>query len=173
MASTSIEWNDGDIERFEKFYDSPSVTSCHNWNGGLSSDGYGSFWLSGRNVRAHVLAFVICNGYRPIVVRHTCDNPRCVNPRHLIGGNYRDNALDARERGRTPRTSRVEKVRKPRKNTNGSKNGRAVLTEQQVLEIRRKYSNEGRTSLRLLASEYSVSKTLIQRIVQGKLWSHV
>lgn len=36
-----------------------------------------------------------------IVARHTCDNPRCVNPDHLVPGTRADNNKDRAERGRS------------------------------------------------------------------------
>ena len=35
------------------------------------------------------------------VVRHTCDNTRCVNPEHLLIGTLADNNRDRAERGRS------------------------------------------------------------------------
>lgn len=49
----------------------------------------------------------------------------------------------------------------------GAKNGRAKLSCQQVEEIRRQ---KGRIGQRALAALCGVSKTLIQKIHQGKLW---
>lgn len=49
----------------------------------------------------------------------------------------------------------------------GAENGRAKLTARQVAEIRRQ---KGRIGQRTLAELCGVSKTLIQRIHQGKLW---
>jgi HNH endonuclease len=40
------------------------------------------------------------------VVRHSCDNPRCINPDHLVLGSQADNLMDARVRGRTISTER-------------------------------------------------------------------
>jgi len=36
------------------------------------------------------------------VVRHTCDNPACCNPNHLLLGTMQDNVADMFERGRNP-----------------------------------------------------------------------
>ena len=36
-----------------------------------------------------------------VVVRHTCDNTRCINPEHLIGGSRGDNNRDRAMRGRS------------------------------------------------------------------------
>lgn len=53
-------------------------------------------------VSQHRMAYELY--YGPIldglVVRHTCDNPPCVNPLHLKVGTYADNTRDAMERGR-------------------------------------------------------------------------
>lgn len=41
------------------------------------------------------------SGIKGVVVRHTCDNPRCINPSHLISGTLADNNRDRAERGRS------------------------------------------------------------------------
>jgi hypothetical protein len=52
---------------------------------------------------AHIIAFEKAWGVRVpagMVVRHTCDNPSCVNPLHLQLGTQRQNMEDMRRRGR-------------------------------------------------------------------------
>ena len=44
------------------------------------------------------------------VVRHKCDNPRCINPDHLELGTQLDNVEDARKRGRVSSGSRHYKA---------------------------------------------------------------
>lgn len=55
---------------------------------------------------------------------------------------------------------------------NGSKNGRAKLNEDQVKEIKEKYSGK-RGEIAHLAREYNVSWSLIKFIVTDKNWKHV
>jgi len=56
------------------------------------------------HMHAHVWAFIHFK-YQPKrsrnwCIRHTCDNPYCVNPDHLVRGNARQNARDCIKRNR-------------------------------------------------------------------------
>lgn len=44
---------------------------------------------------------------RSIVIRHKCDNPRCVNEDHLVEGAHKDNMRDKFERGRNAKKYRL------------------------------------------------------------------
>lgn len=48
------------------------------------------------------IAFALANGgiEDGVIVRHTCDNPPCCNPKHLIPGTHYDNVHDMLSRGR-------------------------------------------------------------------------
>lgn len=76
------------------------VTDCWEWQGSLRGDSYGQLYAAGKHVASHRFSFFIANLYQPPVVRHTCDNRRCVNPHHLLGGTQTDNMRDVVERGR-------------------------------------------------------------------------
>lgn len=54
----------------------------------------------------------------------------------------------------------------------GEKNGRAILTEKQVGEIRSLYAT-GEVSQQTLANRFGVDQTMISSIVRRKSWSHV
>ena len=54
----------------------------------------------------------------------------------------------------------------------GEKNGRSKLNDEQVREIREKYTGE-KGQVANLAREYGVSWTLIKLIVTDKNWTHV
>lgn len=59
----------------------------------------------------------------------------------------------------------------PEKVVKGSRMGAAKLTESQVLEIRKRYSDgEYGTSL---ASAFGVSQTLVSAIITRKAWKHI
>lgn len=76
---------------------------CWLWAGSRSTRGYGMFRRSKGSHAAHRIAWELANGRAVpdgLVVRHTCDNPPCVNPAHLLIGTMADNYRDSVERGR-------------------------------------------------------------------------
>ncbi len=97
--------NENPSERFWRCVDVDNdQEKCWPWTRGRDKDGYGKFQLptadGQRHLRAHRYAFFLERGEWPPQVRHSCDNPRCCNPRHLVGGTAKDNAADAIRRGR-------------------------------------------------------------------------
>ena len=77
---------------------------CMEWCGALSSDGYPRVNAGNGNGKLHRLVYSHVNGYPDItgrVVRHTCDNPICINPDHLVLGTLEDNVRDRQDRNRT------------------------------------------------------------------------
>lgn len=62
--------------------------------------GYMRVWFEGRATKAHRLSFFLHHGYWPGVCRHSCDNPPCYNPTHLLDGTVGDNNRDRDSRGR-------------------------------------------------------------------------
>jgi hypothetical protein len=76
---------------------------CWEWRGALDPGGYGRAAINNRTVSAHRTSYVITKGAIPkgLVVRHTCDNPKCVNPLHLELGTIIQNAADMVARGRS------------------------------------------------------------------------
>jgi len=87
--------------RFSSFF--TTSDGCWAWKGCVNSEGYGQVMFRGKNIRAHRVSWVIHHRKpipRGMVVMHTCDNPGCVNPAHLVLGTHKDNALDRKQKGR-------------------------------------------------------------------------
>lgn len=149
-------------ERFWRFVEAGPKYQCWLWQGAKNSRGYGQLKLSDNPARyglAHRLSYEIRNG--PItskdVIRHHCDVPLCVNPNHLAKGTQADNIADKMARGRYRSGCHQ-----------GTHNGRAVMTPDDVHKIRQ--SGE---SYAKLAKEFGVSKGTIAAIVTRRNWSHV
>lgn len=86
-------------EQFAAYVD--TSTDCHIWTHTKNTGGYGMFPVGGKLFLAHRLAFLLDGGeFGSPVVMHTCDNPACVNPKHLCGGTHKDNMQDMFEKGR-------------------------------------------------------------------------
>jgi len=93
-----------------------------------------------------------------IVIRHKCDNRKCINPDHLEIGTQQENIIDISTRKRWPDRS-------------GSKNGCAKLNEELILEIIRRLRNFEKQSD--IAISLGVSQQIISRIKTGKAWKCV
>lgn len=155
-----------DLARFHTKYEVNEETGCWEWIGGLHHKGYGNFgvWREGKTYRAHVFAYERLVGPIPkgMIVRHSCDNRRCVAPGHLLLGTDADNAQDCLERGR--HASQL--------GTNMPK-----LTPAMALNIRVMYARSlprakgtdpNHYSIRNLAMIYDVEDETIRRILKGK-----
>jgi hypothetical protein len=165
---------------------------CWGWTGASDCRGYGSIRIGGRyepQVGAHRLSWVIHRGEisEGLFVLHRCDNPNCVRPDHLFLGTHQDNMNDMAEKkraasgethgsrtcpGRLPSGDSHWTHAHPESRLFGESNGIAKLTENQVREIRSKYSFRKYTT-KMLALEYGVGETTIKLIRYGKAWRHV
>lgn len=120
---------------------------CLEWRGGSNSEGYGYFKVERKDWRATRWIFQYDHGYLPEVVMHSCDNPRCVNLRHLIPGTQAENMADKRAKGRA--------------------NGPRRLSDADVRLIRSTYA-EGDLTQRALADLYGVTRAYVSRIVRNQ-----
>lgn len=136
--------------------------ACWEWLASKKRGGYGQFGLvNGKMVGTNRYAYELFRGPVPedLQVLHTCDNPGCVNPRHLFLGTGLDNMQDRDRKGRH--------VPCP-----GEKHGQHKLTEAQVREIRSRYVPRVVT-LKMLAAEYDVCESEISQLVRRKIWTHL
>lgn len=96
------KYSEKDIQRFwSKVAITDNPDDCWLWTAGTVT-GYGSFGFQGRMRIASRVAWEITNSEIPagMKVLHTCDNPLCVNPKHLFLGTQLDNMRDMVRKGR-------------------------------------------------------------------------
>ena len=145
---------------------------CWEWAGRLNPGGYGVFCALGERL-AHRVSYVLANGpiLGGLVVRHACDNRKCVRPDHLSVGSKADNVrdMDARNRRATGdrHPSRIHPERFPR----GEAHWKAKLTDHDVREIRSLFAAGGRSKVSI-AIQYGVSSGTVSQIILGRIWRH-
>jgi len=93
-----------------------------------------------------------------MLVLHSCDNPKCINPEHLRIGTHADNGQDMRDRDRSAKH-------------HGEKNGMAVLNEERATEVVELVA-QGATR-RGVAKQLGVSPGSVRNILKGETWSHI
>lgn len=130
------------------------ITGCWVWQGSCCFNGYGRLRRGpgGKPAFCHRIMYEHHYGRIPegMLVMHTCDNRRCVNPDHLRLGTARDNMRDMLQKGRS--TSNL-------------------LTEKDVREIHA--LNENGVSVHALAVQFCVGPTTIYDILSGRAWAWI
>ena len=152
------------IKRFwERCDKSGGSDACWNWTAGCFVDGYGQIKVKGKPTKAHRLSWEIHNGPIPAgkLICHSCDNNRCVNPKHLFLGTHKDNMDDMRNKGRDNYV----------RSQWGENHADAKLTEKDVLEIRR-LKEEG-VSANHLSERFGVCAVQIRAIIRRQYWKHI
>ena len=115
--SSAIERARDENNPFDQFWlrvDKRGERDCWEWRGGFGGE-YGIYSWNGVVVRASRFSWELANGVqfpRGLMACHTCDNPPCVNPKHLYAGTSVDNAGDITVRGRRPKAAKRGRERK-------------------------------------------------------------
>lgn len=82
-------------------------TGCWEWTGLIGKGGYAQIRVDGVKKFIHRFMYEywheskIPNG---LLVCHSCDNPKCINPEHLWLGTDKDNSQDCLKKGRFTKT---------------------------------------------------------------------
>lgn len=124
----------------------------------LNHSGYPLKMVNKKTELIHRLYYIKYYGAIPKekpCVLHSCDNPSCINPRHLRAGTQKDNIRDMFDRHRE-------------NNPIGTDHYLAKLNPEKVKCIR-----ESSLSSRKAAERYGVSKTVINDVRNRKTWRHV
>ena len=123
-----------------------------------NKDGYGQATHKGKQVLHHRLTYCLTNqveldSIKGLVVMHTCDNPGCVNPIHLVLGSQQDNLRDMKQKDR---------LRKGNSHTNSK------LTADLIPLIRK---DPG--TLAVIAAKHGVSIDTISQVKAKTSWKHI
>lgn len=147
---------------------------CWEWRGQKQRQGYGQVGWAGKRYSAHRFAWLIMYGPIPDgqAVCHRCDNPGCVRPDHLYLATAVENTRDMIRKGRHVQGDRHWTRQHPDRVLKrfGEQNPAAKLTEEQVRDIRLRYSAGG-VSMARLAAEFGVNPSTVFYIVRSVTWA--
>lgn len=128
---------------------------CLEWTGCFNSDGYARVsWNGNSNGKVHRIVYALANPSEDLtgkVVRHTCDNTKCINPEHLLSGTPADNMRD--------RDTRL-------------RHGRTLLTHDQVRAMRELYAS-GNYTQKQLADMFGCKKSTAYHIINRLTYRQV
>lgn len=139
----------------------PELGPCWFWTASRNRKGYGMFYpVKNHGISAHRFSMIIggttfADGEQ---AAHRCNNPACVNPRHLYKATCRQNIRDAVRDGR-------------RSHLTCDKHNRAKLTREQAVmsfELRR-----SGWSAKRIAERFGVCKATISHLLVGRNWKQL
>ncbi len=133
---------------------------CWEWTGSVNSSGYGSVFLNGSLIGAHVFSYITFVGKVAAgqMVLHSCDNPKCVNPKHLSVGNQKDNMKDMKDRNR-------------RSYPCGQDCKTSKLSDDSVAQILERAGNG--ECLQSIANTFNVDRTTVLSAIKRNTWKCV
>ena len=136
---------------------------CWNWTASTIVGNRGQIGVSTKggfrkNYLASRVAFTFANGDIPdgMVVMHTCDNPLCCRPSHLVVGTQKDNLQDMSQKFR---------------GMHGSRSYHAKITEAQAIEMRERRA--AGWPQQALADAYGLTQGTVSVLLNRKTWRHV
>lgn len=137
------------------------VNGCWEWQSFICPrTGYGRIRYERKLMTAHRLSYIFHKSEIPknMLVCHTCDNHKCINPEHLFLGTHADNAKDM--------------VKKARGSSHlGEKNQRALLNEKTVLEVRKMHLDG--MKIKDIANKFNIKYFTCLDVINRRNWNHI
>lgn len=148
--------------RFWSYVDKRGDDECWEWQADCSRAGYGGLWNSetNNNISVHRYSYELHHGNinAGMLVLHSCDNKKCVNPKHLRQGTVKENVQDAIERGLRPRCAIPIKT--------GEENPKSKITLEQARFIKQ----NPEIPHTVLAKSLGVSPNCVRGVRIGRTW---
>jgi len=160
----------------QRIMDKIDKNDCWEWTGKTSTSGYGIISISFDGEKSYFFVHRIIaqkhfnKDIRGMLVCHTCDNTKCVNPKHLFLGTQKENMRDASIKGRIRSGGDHHARTNPESVPRGEKNGQTKLKNKDIDEIKTLYALG--ESQRSIARRFSIRQGSVSRIVTGKRWAH-
>jgi len=160
--------NESDKNRFlEKILKSDG---CWQWIAASRGNGYGCMKVNRKVIDAHRLSWEIHFGKIPdgLLVCHTCDNKKCVNPAHLFLGTHSDNMQDCLKKGRlvTPKGDGIG-FQIGHTALNGS------LSTEEAKKIKKYIFENPKIDPSMIAMQFNVKSQLIKDIKGGRSYKNI
>lgn len=150
-------------ERLDAYSMPVTETGCWLWAGYRNPKGYGVLGIGRATYLAHRASYeeyveIIPEGLN---VLHRCDNPPCINPRHLFLGTQKDNVDDMDAKGRRVIPTKF-----------GQSHGNSRLTDAAVERIAVDLVM-GVLPQKKISKKHGLSQQHVSDINRGNIWSHV
>lgn len=143
-------------ERFWDKVDKGKSDECWEWEGATVPGGYGVISVySEYTIATHVIWFFEEDEWPDKMMLHHCDNPSCVNPKHLYEGDYSDNMQDSISRGRAA----IEE-----------EHPMAKIDMEEAKEIKSRLNND--EDVNSIADDYPITVYTVIAIRQGRCWKN-
>lgn len=128
--------------------------NCLEWTKCLNTDGYPrTAWNNSSNGKVHRIVWELYNkqSAKNLVIRHSCNNPKCINPNHLVIGTPADNMKDRDSAGR---------------------HGANKILPKDVNTICSLYSTNLYTQ-KEIGTLFGINNRTVSSIIKGTHWKHV